>query len=45
MQGVLSASLASLPHLQTLDLVNNNLSGTLPPEWGLPGAFHDLQIL
>lgn len=30
---------------QTLDLSNNELSGTLPPEWGAEATFPSLQML
>jgi hypothetical protein len=45
LEGTLSPNLGTLPYLQTLDLGSNNLSGVLPPQWGLPGRFADLQIL
>ncbi|KAL3643562.1 hypothetical protein CASFOL_014377 [Castilleja foliolosa] len=31
--GVLPPSLAKLPHIKTIDLTRNYLSGTIPPEW------------
>ena len=45
LRGSLSTGLAGLGSLQTLDLSGNQLSGTLPPEWGAAGTFDSLQIL
>ena len=49
LKGKLRPGLQRMPWLQLLDLSNNALSGTLPPEWGegggSDGTFPQLQRL
>ncbi|KAK9794669.1 hypothetical protein WJX73_004931 [Symbiochloris irregularis] len=46
LQGTLAPEWSQLKNLQSMDLSGNpHLSGSLPPEWGLPGAFPALQHL
>lgn len=43
--GTLPAALANLTAVTTINLQGNALRGTLPPEWGAPGALPALQNL
>jgi hypothetical protein len=43
--GTLPAAVANLTSLTALNLHGNSLRGTLPPEWGAPGALPALQNL
>ena len=45
LHGPLPVALSRLTQLQQLTLNNNPLTGQLPPEWGLPGAFPELYSL
>lgn len=43
--GTLPAALANLSAVTTINLQGNDLRGSLPPEWGAPGALPALQNL
>jgi len=43
--GTLPPQLANLTALTTLNLQGNAFRGSLPPEWGAPGALPELQNL
>ena len=45
LQGSLPPQLASLPHLQTIDLSHNRLSGGIPKAWTTIGSLPALQTL
>jgi hypothetical protein len=42
MRGQLQSGLQRLPHLETLSLRQNELTGPLPSAWGEPGSFTEL---
>lgn len=44
-QGTLSAALANLTALQTLSILNTQLSGLLHDAWAAPPAFSNLTVL
>ena len=43
--GHLPATLATLSHLEVLDLGSNGLQGTLPSEWGAPGSLASAKVV